>query len=67
VNIEDIPCTGETIRWLTSLGREEMPNATRIDEFNYNPEANHFEVASEGGEAKEASTKDVEATRKTPY
>jgi hypothetical protein len=44
-----------------------MPNATGIDEFNYNPEANHFEVASEGGEAKEASTKDVEATRKTPY
>ena len=62
MNIEDMPCTSETIRRLTSLGREEMPDAMEIDEFDYKPEGDHSEVALEGGEAEEASIKDAEAT-----
>jgi hypothetical protein len=37
VNIEDIPCTGEANRRLTSLGREKMPDAPGIAEFDYYP------------------------------
>jgi hypothetical protein len=37
VNIEDIPCTNEAIRRLTNLGREEMPDAAGIWDFNYDP------------------------------
>jgi hypothetical protein len=47
VNIEDIPMTREAIRQLISLGREEMPDATGIDRFNYRPDA-----APKGGEAE---------------
>jgi hypothetical protein len=56
VNIKDVPCTGETIQRLTSLGREETPDVAGIDEFNYNPEADHSEAALEGGKVSEAST-----------
>ena len=62
VNIKDIPCTSETIWWMTSLGREEMPNVVGIDEFDYKPKGDRFKVALEGGKAKEAPTKDAEAT-----
>jgi hypothetical protein len=48
VNIKDIPMTSRAIRQLTSLGREEMPDAAGIDRFKYN-----LEVAPEGGEADE--------------
>ena len=48
VNIEDIPCTSETIWRLTSLGREEMPDAAKIDKFNYDPHAKHSDAAPEG-------------------
>ena len=65
VNIEDIPCIGETIQRLTSLGREEIPDAAGIDEFNYNPEADHSEAALEGGVAKEVSNEDAESTPST--
>jgi hypothetical protein len=61
VNIEDIPCTNEAIRCLTSLGQEEMPDAIRIADFDYHPPAHDFEAVSEGGEAREAS-EDAEAT-----
>jgi hypothetical protein len=47
VNIEDIPMTSGAIRQLISLGHEEMPDAVRIDRFDYRPEA-----APEGGEVK---------------
>jgi hypothetical protein len=50
VNIEDIPMTMEAIRQLISLGREEMPDAARIDRFDYRPEAD-----PEGGEAEKES------------
>jgi hypothetical protein len=62
VNIKDILCTSEAIKWLTSLGREEMPDAVGISDFNYNPKADHYEAAPKGGKANEASTKDAEAT-----
>lgn len=60
MNIEDIPCTSETIWQLTSLGQEEMSDAIRIDKFNYNPLAKHSNPAPEGAKAKELSTKDAE-------
>jgi predicted nucleic acid-binding Zn-ribbon protein len=37
VNIEDILCTNEAIHRLLSLGREEMPDAAGIAEFDYRP------------------------------
>ena len=37
VQIEDIPCTCEAIRQLTSLDREEMLDAAGITDFDYNP------------------------------
>jgi hypothetical protein len=55
VNIEDILCTNEAIHRLLSLGREEMPNAAGIVEFDYCPPAVEPEADEEGGEAREAS------------
>ena len=62
VNIEYIPCISEIIWRLTSLGREEMPYAAWIDEFNYNPHVNHSEAAPKGAKAREVSTEDAEAS-----
>jgi hypothetical protein len=45
VNIEDIPCTGEAIRRLLSFGADEMPDAARIHEFNYQPPVAEAEAA----------------------
>jgi hypothetical protein len=59
VHIKDIPCTSKTIHRLTSLGREEMPNAPGINKFNYDP---HVEEATKDSEAREASTEGVETT-----
>ena len=39
-----------------------MPDTARIDKFNCGPYAEHYSAAPEDGEAKEASTKDAEAT-----
>jgi hypothetical protein len=64
VHIEDIPCIGEAIRRLTSLGQEEMPDAAGITEFDYHPRSGDSEVVPEGGEAREAF-EDVEATPTT--
>ena len=61
VQIEDVPCTSEAIRRLTSLGREKMPDATRITDFDYNPPTEDSEAAPKGTEAKE-EVKDDEAT-----
>jgi hypothetical protein len=44
VNIEDIPCIGEAIWWLTNLGREEMPDAVGIEKFDYHPEVDQSKV-----------------------
>jgi hypothetical protein len=54
VNIKDIQCTGEAIQRLTSLSREEMPNAVGIDRFDYRPEAIQSKVVPEDGDAREA-------------
>ena len=35
--VEDVPCTSETMRQLTSLSREEMPDAAGIAVFDYHP------------------------------
>ena len=37
MHVEDVPCTSETMRWLTSLCREEMPDAASIAVFGYHP------------------------------
>ena len=37
MQIEDIPCTNETMRWLTSLGQKEMPDTAGIADFDYHP------------------------------
>jgi hypothetical protein len=58
VHIEDIPCMNETIRRLTSMGREEMPDAPGIDRFNYDPDV---EEVAEDAEAVESPTEDAEA------
>jgi hypothetical protein len=55
INIEDIPCTNEAIRYLTTLGREEMPDAAGIADFDYHPPAPEPEAVPERGEVKEAS------------
>jgi hypothetical protein len=54
VNIEDIPYTSEAIQRLLSLGAEEMPDAARINEFNYQPPIPATEAA-ESGAAREVS------------
>jgi hypothetical protein len=55
VNIEDIPCTNEAIRRLLSLGREEMPDAAGIIEFDYCLPAPEPKATVDSGEAREAS------------
>jgi hypothetical protein len=55
VNIEDIPCTNEAIQCLLSLGREEMPDAVGIAEFDYRLPALELEATEESREAREAS------------
>jgi hypothetical protein len=62
VNIEDILCTNEAIRRLTNLGREEMPDAAGIWDFNYDPQV---EDAAEDAEARRVSSEDAEATPTT--
>ena len=37
MHVEDVPCTSETMRRLTSLGREEMPDAAGIAIFDSPP------------------------------
>jgi hypothetical protein len=54
VNIEDIPCTSEAIRRLLSFGVEEMPDATGINEFDYQPPAPATKAAGSGA-AREVS------------
>ena len=54
LHVEDIPCTSETMRRLTNLGREEMPDATGITVFDYHP-------PSESSEATLAEAQDKEA------
>jgi hypothetical protein len=61
VNIEDIPCTAEAIRRLLSLGREEMPDAAGIAEFDYRPSTPKPEAVEDDGEAREAP-ENAEAT-----
>jgi hypothetical protein len=61
VNIEDIPCINKAIRRLTSLGREEMPDAAGIVDFDYHPLAHVSGAVSEGGEAREVF-EDADAT-----
>jgi hypothetical protein len=55
VNVEDIPCTNEAIRRLTSLGREEMPDTAGIADFYYCPPAPEPEAAPKSEEPREAS------------
>ena len=52
----------ETIRQLTSLGREEIPDVAGIDQFKYDPHADHFDAALEDAEAREASIEDAKVT-----
>jgi hypothetical protein len=61
VNIENIPCTAEANLRLLSLGREEMPDAAGIAEFDYHPPAPKPEAAEDDGKAREAP-RNAEAT-----
>jgi hypothetical protein len=61
VNIEDIPCTNEAIDRLLFLGREEMPDAAGIVEFDYRLPAPEPEAAKESEKAREES-RNAEAT-----
>ena len=58
MQIEDIPCTRETMRQLTSLGRNEMPDAARIADFDYHPPAEDYEAVPKGTKAREAAEND---------
>ena len=51
MHVEDIPCTSETLRRLTNLSREEMPDAVGIAVFDYHPPT---EATLEGAQNKEA-------------
>jgi hypothetical protein len=55
INIKDIPCTNEVIWRLTTLGREEMPDAMGFTDLDYHPPTPKPEAVPEGREAREAS------------
>ena len=55
VQIEDIPCTSETMQQLTSLRQEEMLDVARIIDFDCHPPAEDSEAAPKGAEAREAA------------
>ena len=61
MQIEDVPCTSDAIRRLTSLGQEEMPDAIGIADFDYHPLADDSEATPKGAEAREV-VEDDEAT-----
>ena len=65
LKVEDVPCTSETIQRLTSLGREEMPDAAGVAIFDYHPPVEDFEGTLKGVETKEA-VEDDEATPTAP-
>ena len=50
LHVEDIPCTRETLRQLTNLGREEMPEAAGIAVFDYHPPAEDSGATLEGAQ-----------------
>ena len=54
LHVEDIPCTSETLRRLTNLDREEMPDAAGIAVFDYHPPVEDFKATLEGAPNKEA-------------
>jgi hypothetical protein len=54
VNVEDVPCTSETMRRMTNLSREEMPDVVGIIVFDYHPPVEDFEATLEGAPDKEA-------------
>jgi hypothetical protein len=54
LHVEDIPCTSETMRQLTNLGREEMLNAAGITVFDYHPPSKDSEATWEEAQDKEA-------------
>jgi hypothetical protein len=58
IHVEDIPCTSETIRRLTNLGREEMPDAAGITVFDYHPPTEDSEATQEDAQDKEAVESD---------
>jgi hypothetical protein len=66
VVVEDIPCSDEALERIKSLGREEMPNAARIREFNYHqvglPSDVEFNFSEAFVEAAPVETTHVEAT-----
>ena len=61
MHVEDVLCTSETMRRLTSLGREEMPDAAGIVVFDYHPPTEDSKATPEGAQTKEAA-EDAEAT-----
>jgi hypothetical protein len=54
VNIMDILCTNKAIHRLFSLGREDMPDAAGIAEFDYRPSVPEPEAAEKLKKAREA-------------
>ena len=64
LKVEDVLCTNETMRRLTSLGREEMPDAAGIAVFDYHPSAEDSEATLEGAHTREV-VEDTEATPTT--
>ena len=61
IHLEDVPCTKETMRQLTSLDQQKMPDAAGIAIFDYHPPTKDFEATPEGAQTREA-TEDSEAT-----
>ena len=61
MHVEDVPCTSETMRWLTNLGWEEMPDAAGITVFDYQPPTEDSEATPEGVQTRDA-VEDAEAT-----
>ena len=47
MHVEDVPCTSEIMRRLTSLGQEEMPDAAGIAVFDYHPPTKDSEATLE--------------------
>ena len=61
MHVENVPCTSETMRRLTSLSREEMPDAAGIAVFDYHPLTEDSEATPEEVQTRKAA-EDAEAT-----
>ena len=55
MHVEDVLCTSETMRQLTSLGQDEMPNSVGIAVFDYHPPTEDSEATPGGAQSREAA------------